>query len=177
MKTNYITILLFAGILLGCTNERMKLLSEAEKVLPGNWRIESVRLPKDGLGITYQGNTFIADTILFEVGSIEINNFSADTLPHLANHQHGKVKCNLTIGNEVFPIAITRLFISGDEIFSGFEYNGPHGTFPINTDGEKFFWSSRIFNDNYIITIINEDKVELGKSNDRHDHVITLNRL
>jgi hypothetical protein len=154
----------------------MKLLSQAESALPGSWHIESIRLPGYGLGITYQGQTFYSDTILYEVGELEITSFSGDTLSY-SDSQFGNVECTLLMDNQVFPVGIRTLFISGDEIFSGFEYNGPEGTFPIVTNAEKFFWSSNIFNNNYFIRIIDEDYVQLAKANDSDDHVITLRRL
>ena len=128
------------------------------------------------MGITYQGNTFYVDTILFDIGSIEIPEFSGDTLNSI-NLNPGKVRLTVTIENESFPYSINSLTTSGDEIFSIIRYNGPPGSFPIDTPGEKFLWSTFVFNSNYVITIIDNDHIELAKANDKNDHVITLKRL
>ncbi len=176
MKTNHIFSLLITAMTLGCIKEETGLLHSAEKVVPGIWQIESVQLPRNGSGVTYQGNTFIADTTLFDVGRIEINNFSTDTLSPQINDQH-RVKCVVTIGNETFPFCINHLGLSGSEIFSGFEWNGPPGIDTIDTPGEQFIWSAFIFNNNYIIQIVNEDNIVLRKASDQNGHVITLKRM
>lgn len=156
-----------------CSTERMQILDKAEKILPGNWKIESVQLPRDHNGVTYQGITFFTDTILYDVGSLELAEFSADTLSHEGD---GKVSCNVSIGADHFPFSLNFLTISGENIFTRFQYNGAHGIHYPNTPGEEFIWSSLIFNNNYVITIINNNLVELAKANEQHDNVITLRR-
>src|SRR5687767_10522770 len=172
MEIKY-SLLSILFIVIGCSNERIRILNQAEDVMPGNWHIESVRLPRYGQGVTYQGNTFMSDTILFDIGTFEIEPFSADSLkPGLP----AKVKCNLIIDNEDFPFSINTLVASGEDIFTFIGFNGPEGTFPITTLAEKFIWSSYIFMDNYFIKIIDEDHIELQRANQRSEHVITLKR-
>lgn len=160
---------------MGCASDQVQLLRQSEDVLPGDWNIVSIQLPKYGTGVTYQGNTFITDTILYDVGSIYISEFSADTLS-LQNISQSVVSCTLQIGDEYFPYGLDALFISGDEIFSGFTYNGPAGIDTINTPGKAFIWSSYVFNNNYFISILDENHVVLSKASDRNNHKITLQR-
>ena len=175
MKTKPLFILL-SILSISCTSERAPLMTLAEHVIPGSWTIESIRLPGDPMGITYKGSTFFVDTVLFDLGSIDIPEFSADTLTSYIQNP-GKVRCTVTIENESFPYSITSLFPSGEDIFAVIRYDGPDGAFLIETPGEKFVWSSFVFNNNYIITIFDKDHIELAKANDQGDHVISLKRL
>lgn len=161
--------------LMSCSADRLKLYEEAEQILPGEWAIESIQLPAYGPGITYQGNTFVVDTILFDVGSVVISDFTVDHLNKLSDYDTDII-CTVTIGNEDFPFKIAHLSVSKDEWFSQFEYNGPDGSFPIVTPGEQFIWSSHVFNNNYIINVIDEDHIQLLKANDRDDDIISLSR-
>ena len=159
----------------GCSKEENEILRQAEMVLPGTWKIESVQLPKYGLGVTYQGNTFVADTILYNIGSIEIQSFSTDTLD-LQYHENSKVNCNLFIEDDFIPISLNKLFLSGEDLFSYFRYNGPDGFEPIDNPGEEFFYSSHIFYNNYIIRIIDSKNVKLLKASDQNNTIISLTK-
>ncbi len=176
MKNNFIVHLCIAFLITGCSKEKEALLIQAETILPGKWNMESIQLPGYGLGITYLGHTFTTDTILFNVGSFEIFEFSTDTL-HYSDAEHEKVNFILQIDDEQFPYGIRSLFMSGEELFAGFEHNGPPGIDTIDTPAEAFIWSSFIFSNNYFITILDNDHVELRKANDRDRNIITWRRL
>src|SRR5687768_17138443 len=121
MKTQFLSLLLIGILAISCTSERISLMNLAEHVIPGTLRIESIRLPENPIGTTYHGNTFYVDTILFDIGRIEIPEFSVDSLnSEIVNP--GKVRCTLTIGTESFPYSINDLFPSGEEIFSIFSF-------------------------------------------------------
>ncbi|HZY10423.1 MAG TPA: hypothetical protein VFF29_04650 [Bacteroidota bacterium] len=175
MKPIYQLLLLTLALSFSCNLEEGRLLNRVEDVLPGNWHIESVELPGYGLGITYEGNTFYNDTILYDVGTIEIAPFDIEKLD-LQNPNAPPVPCLLTIKTEAFPYQIKRLFISGDEAFSNFGYAG-EGVNIIDTPGEEFIWSSDIFDNNYYIVIIDDNHIRLEKGNNRDGHVLTLERM
>ena len=158
-----------------CNLEEGRLLNRSEDVLPGTWQIESVALPGYGLGITYEGNTFYGDTILYDVGEIEIEQFQSSRLD-LQSTDGYHVPCTLTLKNEIFDYRIDRLFISGDELFAGFRPSG-EGVNIIDTPGEEFLSTSHIFNNNYYIVIIDDNHIRLEKGNNRQGHVLTLERM
>jgi hypothetical protein len=148
------------------------LLHQAESVLPGIWHIESVQLPKYGLGITYRGQKFYRDTVLNDVGTFEIDHFKTDTLELYKT----KVRCDLFLDGEHFPYSLNHLIISGGEIFSYFRMNVSDGIHTIDTPGKAFVFSSYIFNNNYVVQIVDHDHVLLLKANHRDGHVISLVR-
>lgn len=165
-------------LLFGCTSERIKILNEAEEVLPGNWQIESLRLPADHLGTTYQGNTFYVDTTLSDVGTIEIPVFSADTLD-FNSPIDGKVRIEVNIDQEIFPFAIHYLlpYYEDSGIFLNIHWDFPAGVFVPQTDAEKFLLSSFILNENFIIQIIDNDHIEMRDANQFDGQKFTLKRI
>lgn len=174
-NVNYI-VLLCITLLLGCNQEEKHLIRSAELVLPGEWHIETVELPKFAQGVTYQGNTIFSDTILHDLGEIYIPEIDAFSFS-LSNTNPPPVPCVLTIEQEVFDYQITRVFIVGKmEIFSTFD-PAPHGISIVDTPGEEFLFSSRIFKDNYFIVIVDKNHVRLERGNDREDQVIVLKRI
>lgn len=173
---NFILTFFLGVILVSCSKDESKILRQAEEVLPGIWHIKSLKLPKNGSGITYHGNTFISDTTLFDIGSIDITDFRSQDL-NTENLSEPKVICELKIDAESFPISINRMFVNQDEeLFTYFRFNGPDGIHPIDTPGKEFFWSSFIFNDNYIIDIIDSKNVEIMKVDDRDAYVMSLTK-
>ena len=174
MKSTTITSVLLVAIFLGCNREEQHLLSTAETVLPGNWYIEAVELPGT-YGTTYQGSTIRSDTIIFDVGTIEIDQFSIAELEF--DYAVPGVNCSVEILNEEFPYMIKHIFISGSEIFAYFRWNGPQGAFEISTPVEEFIWSSHIFNANYYVVVKDNDHIQLEKGNDRERHVIHMVRM
>lgn len=169
-----ISILVFVAIFLSCNQEEQHLLSSAEAILPGNWYIEAVELPANSR-ITYQGNSIRTDTILFDVGTIEIGPFSIADLDQ--DYEVPGVNCTATILNEVFPYMIKHIIIAQSEIFVYFRWNGPYGVYEINTPGEEFIWSSFIFNNSYYVVVTDNDHIQLEKANDRESHVIHMSRM
>ena len=173
MKTKLFLMLFSISLMVSCSKDE-NILQQAERLLPGTWAIVSVELPKYGLGVSYQGNTFVADTVLFGVGNIGISDFSLGQLSSF-HDQADNVVCELNIGSEGYPYSLNELFLSGDELFSQFRYNGPEGSFPIETPEEQFIFSSFIFNNNYVIEILDSDHLKLSKANDAR-HIISLTR-
>jgi hypothetical protein len=174
MKSNFLFLTLVAFTLGSCSKDNDQ-LQQAEQILPGTWKIKSFQVPKDGLGVSFQGNTFYVDTTLYDIGSITIPDFSADDLAASFDQSH-KVPCEVTIGNETFPFSINALLPSKNDLFSYFRYNGPDGLHPIITPEEAFIWSSFIFNNNYIIKFLDSKNIRLVKANNQ-THVISLSRL
>lgn len=159
----------------GCSKEDDQVCGSPEEVLPGFWKIESVRLTDYGMDVTYQGSTFFNDTVLFDVGSIQIDPFSLDSLEAKDLEKH-KVECRLQISDGQMEVSMNSLFMGGGEMFAAIRYNGPSGPQLLDTQIEEFYYSSHIFNNLYTLEITDADNVKLPTSNDKENHIITLIR-
>lgn len=168
------TALLLVAICLSCNREEQHLITLAETVLPGKWRIEAVEIPGN-CGMIYQGTSIRTDTIIFDVGTIEIDQFSIATLDF--DYEIPGVNCSVNIMNEEFPYMIKHIFITGSEIFAYFRWNGPQGVFEISTPGKEFLSSSHIFNENYYVVVEDNNHIQLEKGNDREGRVIHMVRM
>ena len=174
MKSILYLLIIMSTILASCSKDNQQ-LQQAEMILPGTWKIESFQVPKYGLGVSYAGNTFYVDTILYNIGSITIPEFSADRV-HASMNPASKVPCEVTIGSEVFPFSIHQFYPSEGGLAIYFQFNGPDGSFPITTPEESFIWSSYIFQTNYRIEILDSKNITLTRlSNEKH--VIVLSKL
>ena len=170
----YLFSILISVALVNCVKEEDQILGQAEEVLPGLWSIDSVTLPGGGKGISYQGHTFYSDTTLLNIGSIEINQFSADTM----GSYESRLACELTIGGESIPVSMNSIFLSGKQLWANFAFNGPDGLHPIDTPAEEFYWSSYIFNNkNYIVEILDSKNIRLLKATDVENHILKLSKL
>jgi hypothetical protein len=173
MKEIRLTLVILSTIafLYACSNDTHQFSSNIEQVLPGKWRIESVYLPAINEGITYQGKTFYRDTTLFEIGEMEFSSFqfySGLDFPVSTN-----VNGNLKIEDENFPFIINNLII--DVSIHGFlSLDLPEGVDTIDTPGEEFVWSSRIFNANYRVLVDGDHHVQLESYK---NHVIDLEKI
>ena len=163
-------------IILGLTNcreEKDPILEYAEQVLPGLWKIDSVNLPRDPTGISYQGTEFFVDTTLFNLGSFEINPFSTDT----AGIYETRLPCELIIDGEPFPVSMDNIYIAGRQLWTNFGSNRPPGVYPIETHPQEFYSSARIFNGNYVVYINDVDHMVFVRSNDAARGIIYLSRI
>jgi hypothetical protein len=175
MKLHLTFCLAITIALSACRKEERLILDNVERVLPGSWEIESFEISGHGSGVTYDGVDFYHDTIMYGVGEIDISSFRIQELD-LQNPDAPPVPCVVSVGNEVFPYQIDHIFISGEDAFGGFR-SSVTGVDTIDTLGEQFLSSSRIFNNNYYIVVVSEEHVRLEKGNDREGHVIVLRRL
>lgn len=169
-----LTVLLFTN----CNKEERELLENAENVLPGKWNISQFELgPGNSSEIRYERRLIPNDTILQDIGSISIDEFSIDSLGlDDGGIRSAQILCELSIGQEQFSYSMKSLFISGEELFARFESNRI-GIDTINTVGEEFLSSSNIFFDNYYIFILDNNNVELQESNGISRHSIKLTRM
>ena len=161
--------------LLCCTKKDEQFTGSPEEVLPGQWRIESVELTDYDGGVTYQGSTFFHDTVLINVGIIQISSFSLDSLEAVDLGQH-KVECLLEISGGQMDVSINSLFMSGTDWRATIFYNGPDGYQLIDTPIEEFYSTAHIFNNFYTLEIEDNHTVKLWTSNEKENHVITLVR-
>lgn len=162
-------------MLLCCKNKEEVVVGTPEQVLPGLWKIESVQLTDYEKGITYQGSTFFKDTTLFNVGRIQINTFSIDSLELLDLEKH-RVECLLEISGGQMEVSLNSLFMNGTEWWAAIRYNGPGGYQLIDTPVEEFYYTSHIFNNSYTVVIVDNDNVQLSTFNGEENHVISLAR-
>lgn len=174
MKSATFTLLFLVPIFLGCNREEKHLIATAETVLPGNWHIEAVEL-RGNYGIKYEGSPIRSDTIINDLGTIEIDKFSVAALDY--DYEVPGVSCRVEILNEEFPFMIKQIIITGSEIFGYFRWNLPEGVHEFDSTTEEFVWSSRIFNNNYYVVIKNNNSIQLEKANNRKGHVIYLERM
>jgi len=162
-------------ILVCCTKKEDQVIGSPEEVLPGLWSIDSVKLTDYDEGVTFQGKTFFNDTILVDVGKIQISPFSIDSLEPLDLEQH-RVECLLEISAGQMSVSLNSLFMSGTDWWAAIRYNGPDGFQLIDTPIEEFYYTAHIFNNNYTLVIEDTNTVKLRTSNDNENHVITLVR-
>lgn len=177
MKFKLVLIIVsIIGLVSGCTNDTHQFSSTAEEILPGRWRIESVVLPANPEGITYQGNTFFNDTVLFDIGEFEFGTFDfydgALDFPVTT-----PIACNLNLENENFAFVINNLIISHGEMHGSFNQIIPGGIDTIDTPGEEFVWSSRVFANNYSVFTDGTHHVRLEKWDWPISSVIELEKL
>ena len=172
---DYFITLFVVLFLVCCTKKEEQVIGSPEEVLPGLWRIDSVKLTDYDKGVTFQGNTFFNDTILINVGTIQISPFSIDSLEALDLEQH-RVECLLEMGAERMSVSLNSTFLIGADWFAAIRYNGPGGYQLIDTPIEEFYYSAHIFNNHYILEIVDNNTVTLWTSNDMENHVISLVR-
>jgi hypothetical protein len=172
---NYVVAFGAMLIYLSCTQKDEHVIGSPEVVLPGVWNIVSVELTDYDEGVSYEGSTFFNDTVLTNVGIIQISSFSLDSLEALDLGQH-KVECLLEISGGQMSVSINSLFRNGTDWRANIFYNGPEGYQAIDTPIEEFYSTAHIFNNFYTMEIEDHDTVKLWTSNANENHVITLVR-
>lgn len=180
MKTFHIilAILFLFFIDLSCTNEDQVLLDEIERVLPGDWHVDSYKMPAYGMGIRYQGDTIFTDTILYDFADVYIPPFSTDTLNYISS-RFGIHECSFYMDNQSLPFVIESISADygTDDYFVYFrDYN--YGWANTGTDAEKFFADSRIFFDNLIVVVHDDNSISIHEpfSGEHDGKIITLSR-
>jgi len=166
-------ILSITAFLFACSNDTHQYSSNIEQVLPGKWRIESVYLPAVSEGITYQDKTFFQDTTLLDVGEIEFTPFefySSEWYTPVSTTIVGYLK----IDNESFLCFFNNLIIDHGTVHGFFSLGVSEEIDTIDTPGEEFVWSSRIFNANYRLLFDGDQHVQLESF---RDHVIDLQKI
>ncbi len=172
---NYIIVSIAILLSASCANKDDQTIGSPEQVLPGLWRIDSVELSGYNEGVTYRGSTFFTDTVLLQVGKIQISSFSIDSLEALDLGQH-RVECMLDISEGEMSVALTSLYEIGAEWKATIFYNGPDGFQLIDTPIEEFYTTAHIFNNFYTLEIVDNHTAKLWTSNDTENHVISLTR-
>ncbi len=162
-------------VLLSCSDKH-EYSSDIEQIFPGRWRIVSFNVEPGSDGITYQGQTFFQDTILTDIGEIEIQPFEFE-VRNSGSPVSYDVDCTVKIGDEEFPYRIDHMYVWGDDMLGDFEINLPPGAHPISTPGEEFIWSSNIFNRNYFIIIEDANHLRFDNGTSNRSQVIELEKI
>jgi hypothetical protein len=147
-------LLLFFG-LNACQNKEDEMrLADMEQLLPGDWRIDSMRVHPNPT-IDYFGKILEQDTTLAEVGRISIPAFEIANLDLNADFPE-VVEADLLIEGVPLPFIIEQLFLSGDEYFVYFRQVDPTNFF---TPEGIFIDNSQLFHKNHFIDVVSQDQL------------------
>jgi hypothetical protein len=169
-----ISVVLVYLLISSCAKNDEKALSLIEQKLPGKWNIESVTILSLGSGINYQGETFYHDTILYDIGSLEIPIFSTDLLD-LNSFADSAYKCKLIIEGDTFNIRIEHLFMSGSDYFVYFRH-GYSDLFGTENQNAAFLNTSRLLNFNAYLFIINDNQIRIKRASGNADYTVMLSK-
>jgi hypothetical protein len=169
-----ISVVLVYLLLSSCAKNDGNSLRFIEQKLPGKWNIESVTIPSWGSGIKYKGETFYHDTILYDIGSLEIPPFSTDLLD-LNSKADSTYRCNLIIEGDTFNILIEHLFMSGSDYFVYFR-QGYSDLFGTENQNAAFLSTSRLFNFNAYLFIINDNQIRIKRASGDDDYTVMLSK-
>jgi hypothetical protein len=168
----HIFIFIFLIIILSCNNENEEKLERIESILPGTWNIESFYVPEYGTGLYYNGRTIRKDTILHDVGTITIPEFSIENLD-LNSKIRDTIPIVLNIDNVNFKFQIEALFLSGSEYFA---YFSPSQIFK-SSETQKFLDSTRFFYMNAYIVIDDNNSIQIQRSEEKDKYKLFLSRI
>lgn len=167
-----IFIFLFLIIILSCNVENENKLKRIESILPGTWNIEYFYVPEYGTGLYYKGRIIRKDTILHDVGTITIPEFSIENLD-LNSKIKDTIPIILNIDNVNFNFQIDALFLSGSEYFAYFR---PNEVFK-SSETQKFLDSSRFFYMNAYIVIDDDNSIQIQRSEEKDKYKLFLSRI
>lgn len=167
---NLITAILFLA-LMSCHREERLLLRKAEKVLPGSWLIESIDINPDPI-LFHDGAQIINDTILYDVGIMQIPEFSTDSLE--LGIELRPLVMRLEINDKAMQVNMDRLFLTTDDEY--FVYWRTDENADWSGEEGKFVTSSELFDRNHVMEIIDDDHIEFVPANGDTDQRITLIR-
>lgn len=145
-------ILLFVVSFVSCENEEDELLAEIERVLPGDWNIDSVRV----LGnpdLVYQGIPIPRDTSLSDIGLISIPSFNIASLS-LEDKSSEFVEAELLIGQKLLYFNIEKLLLSEDFYFA---YLRQSSNLDVDSPEGQFIQESSLFNTNHYLQLIDDN--------------------
>jgi|GEM_PF-2934117 len=171
MKTTYLIIFAFllpcCLLISSCDVDPNPDLEIAERVLPGNWNIESVNISTMSGGVRFLGETLEKDTILSNVGTLTIPNFEMDSMSLSGNDV---IECTYTLNGESDYVHIESIFaISNEsEVVYYWRRNGFINKDDADPDIKKFLDDSKLFWDNYYAEIIDTETVEFIPFSNRH---------
>jgi len=169
-----ITIVLATQLFLNCKKNDEKPLKLIEQKLPGKWNIESVSIPGWGGGVKYKGETFYHDTILYNIGYLEIPPFSTDLLD-LNSISDSIYQCTLIIESDTFIIHLEQLFMSDADYFVYFRQEFSD-LFLTQNQNAAFLSSSRLLNFNSWLYIVNDNQIRIKKASGNDDYTIILSK-
>lgn len=170
-----IIVICFLSTIHSCTDDNEELLGQIENILPGNWTIDSFYMPAYGRGIRHNGDIIFNDTILYDVGVISIPIFSTDTLNYTL--QKGSHICSYNYQNEELDFTIESITVysqdSHDEV-DYFIYLSDNITSQTNVS--NWINDSRIFNDNFVLKVIDNNRVTLNDPGENKNRVLFLSK-
>lgn len=156
---------------LSCQKDKEASYEEIEQTLSGEWKIISYLMPKYGLGRYYQGNWIYQDTLLQNVGSINIPMFKAEDLD-LFKQKMIPLNWTLTTDNEEFAHTIEYLIPRENGVFLALRPNFEN----IESEAGKFVNSSQIFQKNVEVLFENKNRLIITDANPDDTYKVILVR-
>ena len=155
MKLHFFLIPLLLLGLNACQNKEDEMrLTDMEQLLPGDWRIDSMRVHPNPT-IDYFGKTLERDTTLADVGRISIPAFEIESLDLNAEFPE-VVAAELLVEGVPLRFTIEQLFLSGEEYFVYFRQTDTTNLF---TPEGVFMDDSQLFHRNHFIDVVSQDQL------------------
>jgi len=153
-------------------NDKNENLTFFEDSFTGKWDIVSYNMPKWGTGIYYNGKYIWNDTVLTELGTLDIPAFKAEQLL-LTSSTYEPLDITLTIEEEEFPIEINYIYDRPKGAFVAFRTPDITG----DTDWGKFLVSSWILSRNIDLKIINQNEIIILSPHEGSIDTLKLRRI
>lgn len=169
-------IILFCTFLYSCSenDEQIVELLNGATVLEGNWKIAEFHFKQNSV-LIHEGNEVFGDTILRNLGNLEIESFK-EKIQNTPNYEYiQRIQYSKLLENA--EIDIVRFFRNPQGIFLSLRVSritlNPDLSF---TDLAKFLKSSNIFDRNVLLDIKDNNTIHLVDSNEPDQHLIILKR-
>ena len=169
-----ITLLAIVGVmaaLTSCNKEENNRLQEIERILPGEWRIDSLQI-LGSANVTLNGEQVKSDIIIRNIGALFIPKFDTGRLSLNVNPAE-PVEAIMEVNGVDLFLDIEKLFLSGGEYFAYLRLRENN----LSTPQGSFIWDTKLFYNNSYIDVISNDRIEFRKASGEPGNKVFLSRL